>query len=287
MVAGPARPQVVVSTHPLWQIRLLRGLPRYLLYATCAWGLAASARFALAPPHGGGAAVVRSPASPSDLGTRAFAAMFARRYLTWDAGNPQASGGSLAAFQGQELEAELGRRIPASGQQHVEWVEVVQARQSAPGRDVYTVAAQTDSAGLLYLSVSVARLADGRLALAGYPAFVGPPGSDPALTPTHSGAVEDASLATVIARVLRNYLLPSREELAADLTPGARVSLPPLALRLLSVQRLSWTGDRRSVEAIVQSEDAHGAQYTLAYELDVGIAQGRWEVSAVQMDPDA
>ena len=287
MVASRPRARVMVSTRPLWQIRLLHELPRYLLYATCAWGLAASARFALAPPHRGGAAVMRPPASPSDLGTRAFAAMFARRYLSWDAGNPQASGGSLAAFQGRAFEAELGRRIPASGRQHVEWVEVVQARQSAAGRDVYTVAAQTDSAGLLYLSVAVARLADGRLALAGYPAFVGPPGSDPAWSPTHSSAVEDASLSTVVKRVLRNYLLPSREELVADLAPGARVSLPPQALRLLSVQRLSWSQDRRSVEAIVQTEDARGTQYTLAYELDVAIAQGRWEVSAVQMDPDA
>jgi hypothetical protein len=287
MVAGPARPHVVVSTHPLWQIRLLHGLPRYLLYATCAWGLAASARFALAPPHGGRGAVVRSPASPADVGMRAFAAIFARRYLSWDAVRSQASGSSLSAFQGPQFEAELGRRIPAGGQQHVEWDEVVQERRPAPGRDVYTVAAQTDSEGLLYLSVGVVRLADGRLALAGYPAFVGPPGSDPAWTPTHSGAVEDASLATVIERVLRNYLLPSREELAADLTPGARVSLPAVALRLLSVQRLSWTQDRRSVEAVVQTEDARGAQYALAYELDVAIAQGRWEVSAVQMDPDA
>lgn len=287
MLASPTRPRVVVSTRPLWQIRLLHGLPRYLLFATCAWGLAASARFALMPPHGGGGAVVRSPASPSDLGTRAFAAIFARRYLSWDAASPDAGGGPLAAFQGPEFEAELGRRIPASGRQHVEWVEVVQARQPAPGRDVYTVAAQTDSEGLLYLSVGVARLADGRLALAGYPAFVGPPGSDPAWSPAHSGAVEDASLATVVKRVLRNYLLPSREELAADLTPGARVSLPSLALRLLSVQRLSWTQDRRSLEAIVQAEDARGAQYTLAYELDVAIAQGRWEASAVQMDPNA
>jgi hypothetical protein len=287
MVAGPTRPRVVVSTHSLWQIRVLHGLPRYLLYATCAWGLAASARFALAPPHAGRGAAARSSASPSDLGARAFAAIFARRYLSWDAASSQDSAGSLAAFEGPQLEAQLGRRIPASGQQRVEWVEVVQARAPAPGRDVYTVAAQTDSAGLLYLSVGVARLANGRLALAGYPAFVGPPGSDPAWSPAHSSAVEDASLATVVKRVLRNYLLPSREELAADLAPAARVSLPPLALRLLSVQRLSWTQDRRSVEAVVQTEDARGAQYTLAYELDVAITQGRWEVSAVQMDPDA
>ena len=31
MVASPTRPRVIVSTRPLWQIRVLHGLPRYLL----------------------------------------------------------------------------------------------------------------------------------------------------------------------------------------------------------------------------------------------------------------
>jgi hypothetical protein len=38
---------------------------------------------------------------------------------------------------------------------------------------------------------------------------------------------------------------------------------------------------------VVRAEDGRGVQYTLAYELDVTVAGGRWEVSAVQMDPDA
>jgi hypothetical protein len=41
------------------------------------------------------------------------------------------------------------------------------------------------------------------------------------------------------------------------------------------------------VLATVAAQDARGVRYTLAYELDVLREQGRWEVSAVQMDPDA
>jgi hypothetical protein len=91
----------------------------------------------------------------------------------------------------------------------------------------------------------------------------------------------------VIARTLRNYLAGSPDELAADLTPGARVSLPAQQLELESVERTTWSPDGRSVLAIVRASDRRGVQYTLGYELDVSLTQGRWEVSAVQMDPTA
>jgi len=54
-----------------------------------------------------------------------------------------------------------------------------------------------------------------------------------------------------------------------------------------SMQRLDWSPGGGAVIALVQAQDGRGAQYTLAYELDVTREQGRWEVSAVQMDPDA
>jgi len=79
----------------------------------------------------------------------------------------------------------------------------------------------------------------------------------------------------------------SAGELEADLTGGARVSLPSMPLSLESVQRLDWAPEGSSVLAVVQAQDGRGVQYTLAYELDVAREQGRWEVSAVQTDPDA
>jgi hypothetical protein len=164
---------------------------------------------------------------------------------------------------------------------------VAQAREPAPDEHVYTVAAQTDTAGVLYLTVAVRRTAAGSLALAGYPALVGAPDAGPAPPAPHLREVDDGALATVVRRVLSNYLSASSSELEADLAPGARVSLPGLPLSLGSMQRLDWAPEGEAVLATVRARDGRGVQYTLAYELDVVREQGRWEVSAVQMDPDA
>jgi hypothetical protein len=122
--------------------------------------------------------------------------------------------------------------------------------------------------------------------LGGYPAFVGAPASAAAEVPARLREVQEPALATVVERALRNYLDASAGELAADLTSGARVSLPEQPLSLQSVQHLNWGPGVSTVLASVQAEDGRGAQYTLDYELDVAREQGRWEVSAVQMDPD-
>jgi hypothetical protein len=169
----------------------------------------------------------------------------------------------------------------------VEWAEVVQQREPLPGHHLYTVAAQTDTAGLLYLTVAVARTGRGALELDGYPGFVGAPASVPAQPPERLLEVTDPALVTVVQRALRNYLAAAGSELQADLTSAARVSLPGLALSLASVQRLNWSPDGRSVLAVVQALDSRGVRYTLEYELDVVREEGRWEVSAVQVDPDA
>lgn len=290
MDGGPAtrlRASVSISAKPLWRMRLGRELPRYLLCALSVTGLAASARFAIAPPHPATATARARAAPPPDRAAEGYASLFARRYLTWNAGEPLASQQALAAFVGPGMEASAGLQLPQSGEQRVEWVEVVQEREPEPGEHVYTLAVQTVPAGLLYLTVSVVRRSGGGLALGGYPAFVGAPASGPALAPSHLREVGDRALVVVVERALRNYLSASSGELAADLTAGARVSLPAMALSLDSLQRLDWSPGGGSVIAVVQAQDSRGAQYTLGYELDVSRAQGRWEISAVQMDPDA
>jgi hypothetical protein len=289
-MAGPEtarlRARVSVSAKPLWRMRLGRELPRYLLCALSLAGLAASARFAIAPPRPPALATpARTP--PPDRAAEGYASLFARRYLTWEAAEPQASQQALASFAGPGMEASAGLELPQTGEQRVEWVEVVQEREPAPGEHVYTLAAQTDTAGLLYLTVSVIRRSDGSLVLGGYPAFVGAPASAPAAAPAHLREVADTALDTVVERALRNYLDASAGELAADLTSGARVSLPAMALSLQSVQRVDWSPGGGSVIAVVQARDRRGAQYTLGYEIDVSREQGRWEISAVQVDPDA
>lgn len=231
-------------------------------------------------------AAAREPAPP-DTAAEGFAALFARRYLTWDAADPLASQRALEPFSGPGIEPDAGLQLPARGHQRVEWVEVVQAREPAAGEHVYTLAAQTDVAGLLYLTVSVERSPDGRLALAAYPSFVGSPAYGPARAPARLREVTDPALLTVVRRTLRNYLAASAGELAADLTSGARVSLPGVPMSMTSMQRLDWSHDGRSVIATVGVQDLRGVHYTLGYELDVLETAGRWEIAAVQMDANA
>ena len=287
MAGGQARATVTITTRAMWRIRLARELPRYLLCALSMAGLAASARFAIAPPTPALPAAAVTPPAPPDRAAEAYAALFARRYLTWNSAEPQANARALEPFLGPGIEDAAGLELPPSGEQRVEWAEVVQAREPAPGEHVYTVAAQTDTAGVLYLTVPVARTSDGGLALAGYPAFVGAPAAEPAQVQSHLREVDDPALTTVVERALRNYLGASASELAADLSGGARVSLPGQPLTLDSMQRLDWAQQGSAVLATVQAQDSRGARYTLAYELDVLRAQGRWEVAAVQVDPDA
>jgi hypothetical protein len=237
------------------------------------------------PPRGGAAPkFIRTPPA-TDRAAEGFAVLFTRRYLTWDAADPEASDRILAPTGGSEMALDAGLTLPANGAQHVAWAEVVQQREQQPGAHVYTVAAQTDAAGLLYLAVGVERAAGGRLALSGYPSFVGAPAQGGAHLPTHMPAVADTHLGAVIRRALRNYLAASPEELAADLSGGVHVAVPNIVLTLETVQSLAWSGDRRSVIAVVQAHDVRGVRYTLGYELDVIDANGRWEVSAVEMDP--
>ncbi len=148
-------PAVTVTSVPLWRIRLARELPRALLLAVALAGLAASARFAIAPPRP--SAPVRAyPQAPArDLAAEGFAQLFARRYLTWEADDPEAHQRALASYLGTGMEPGAGLAPPPAGEERVLWTEVVQERTGAPGERVYTVAAQTDTAGLLYLSVSV------------------------------------------------------------------------------------------------------------------------------------
>jgi hypothetical protein len=230
---------------------------------------------------------VLSAPPPPDRAAEGYAALFARRYLSWDAAEPQASESALAPFLGAGMPADAGVQLPEAGEQRVEWDEVVQAREPARGEHVYTVAAQTDTGGMTYLTVGVMRTHDGRLALSGYPAFVGPPAAAAAPDSRRLREVSDPMLTTVVQRALRNYLAASPGELAADLVSRARVSFPASALSLQSVQRMDWSADGSSVLALVQARDGRGVQYTLAYEVEVERMQGRWEVRAVQMDPDA
>jgi hypothetical protein len=275
---------VDVSAHPLWRLRLTRDLPRYALYALSLWGVLASARYAIAPPR---PVILRAPRlEPPDRAAEAFACLFARRYLSWSSASPQAYQELLISLVGEDMAGQIGAQLPAEGSQRAQWVQVVQERRGTLGERVYTLAAQTDAEGLLYLTVGVLRKSGGALALSGYPAFVGPPASAPAQNVVEGFSdVDESSLTEVVERALRNYLDDAGSELAADLTESAEVSPPTMPLVLDGVQELKWLPGGGSVFAVLAASDRRGVRYTLAYELDVERAVGRWEISAIQTDP--
>jgi hypothetical protein len=267
------------------RIRLSAGLTRWVLYATALAGIAATARFAIAPPH---PPAPRPPAvERRDPAAEGFAVVLARRYLTFDGDRPQGRRAALAPFVGDSHDADFGLRAPPGLTQRVRWTQVVQSRRAPDGSHVYTVAAQTDRAGLLYLSVDVARATDGALRLDGYPALVGAPLSEPAAGDPDSRLreVDDQGLRATCRRALRNFLARAGDNLAADLTADAVVALPGLALTVRRVAALSWSPDRASVLASLDAVDRDGVAYTLRYELDVRRVDERWEIAAIQTDP--
>ena len=277
--------RVSVSSRSMRRVRVSAGLTRWVLYATATAGLAASARLAIAPPH--------APAAPApvvehrDLAAEGFASQLARSYLTFDGDRPDTHRTQLAPFVGNRLDPDLGLRAPPGRVQRVRWTQVVQSRLGADGSRVYTVAAQTDRAGLLYLSVGVARGSDHALRLDGYPALVGAPLSAAAVVVPEGSQrdVADDALRATCQRALRNYLARARDNLNADLTADAAVALPGLSLSLHRLTELQWAPDGASVLASLEASDGDGVDYALRYELDVRRVDQRWEIAAIQTDP--
>ncbi len=276
---------VRISTRPMWVVRLGRRGGRILVAALALSGCAAAARVAIAPPS---APPPRAPVVVEHLAAEGFAALFARRYLSWNAADPALHEQGLAPFTGSGIDPDAGLVPPANGSEQVLWADVVQSRSGPAGEEVYTVAVATDAAGLEYLAVPVVHDGAGDLALGGYPAFVGPPamGSFDDVSASLP-QVGDAGLSVVVTRALRNYLADESSNLAADLTPNARISYPTQPLALDDVVSLRWSSADQSVIAQVVASDGRGVQYSLAYEIAVAREQTRWEVTAIEVNPDA
>lgn len=288
-MSAPQRKQaasVSLTAMPLWRIRIWQDLPRWLLHAAAAAGLIASIRFAVAPPRPQISARRVGSISHADLEAEGFASLFARAYLTWRQGDPEARRRALEQFAGPGLSLEAGTQPPAQGSQQVLFEQVVQERDPQPDLHVYSIAVETEPQGLLYITVPVLHPPSGALSLAGYPAFVGPPISAPARSALQAGGeVQDSGLRTVLERALRNYLAPAPSDLAADLAPGANVSAPAQGMTLEALQSLTWAVGRADVVvAQVAAVGSGGARYTLAYEVQVREVAGRWEVAAIQME---
>lgn len=278
------RAGIRLETRPLWRLRVSASLTRWVLYVTAAVGVAACARFAIAPPRA--KVVPAPPAVVADRGAEGFATLFARRYLTWAAASPAVHQQGLAEFVGGAVDPDAGLGVPPRGSRRVDWTEVVQDRTAGPAEHVYTVAADTGGSTPTYLSIDVVRDRAGELQLGRYPAVIGAPVVRPAaaLDSGGDGEVSDPNVSTVVERALRNYLAGSAQNLAADLAAGSLVATPPqrLALDRLEALRAARGG---GVLATLAAHDGGGATYTLTYQLDLLHTGGRWLVGAIQSDP--
>ncbi|MEA2382312.1 MAG: hypothetical protein QOH72_2283 [Solirubrobacteraceae bacterium] len=276
---------IVASRRTLRRLRFAAGALRWSVVALTLAGLAASARFLIAPPR----PVVRTVAGVhDDHAVEAAAVAFARAYLSLDGQHPDAVRTGLAALTGADAAAQMTADVPPLVRQRVRWADVVSDRVVGAAHTVL-VAADTDRRGLIHVAVTVARGRGGALRILGAPALVGGPLLDDADAEPDArrDEVADPALTEVCRRALENYLAGNARNLAADLSATARVSLPDLALRLERMRDLRWTVDGRSVVAAVEAADGDGVRYRLRYAIDVVRVEDRWEIAALATDPTA
>lgn len=252
--------------------RLRARLPRYAATAVALILMLAGLRAIVAAPE---AAAPSAPAATRDPAAEDFALQFARAYLSFDAARPDQHERALAPFLPHDLDPDAGL-IPASGSQQVIWAEVASNQAALAGGRVITVAAQTDTHPQpVYLAVTVRHDSRG-VSLVGYPSLVGAPSVADAPAPARA-TVDDPAVVEVATRVVRNYLAASAEDLAADLTSDAAVTLPTLTLAVESTDQVVWTGSGPSsgaVLATVTAADAAGTTYRLTYELGIAHPDG-------------
>jgi Conjugative transposon protein TcpC len=226
--------------------------------------------------------VARPTASPTvDQGAEEFAQEFARAYLTFNGNDTQQRESALKPFLSSTLDPDAGVQ-PGSGSQSVRWTSVV-GQQAAGQQTLVTVAVGTSN-GLMYLNIPVARDKHGFLFVPNYPAFVGPPATNPSASLPSGEQITDASLQTVVARAVTNFLAGNQSNLLADLTPNALVSLPPRHMTVTDTQQATWITPGHSVAIQATATDSHGNSWTLTYE--VGVEKlDRWYVQSVQVNP--
>ena len=249
----------------------------------CAVGLLtiAGARAAVAGP-GTEPAPARAVAPADDLSAQGFAQAFARAYLTWNAWHPERHAQQVRPYVSQALDPGAGLQPPAHGVQQVVWTAALADTAAGKRTRIVTVAAQT-TRSLVHLAIPVQRDQRGFFVIPRYPSIVGPPVSDPKQGVAAEDDVEDTAVRAVARRAVTNYVERERDDLRADLDHGIVVSLPANALKVRSVESVTWAGPRR-VAVTVTAEDADGAEWTLRYELSV-VRRDRWYVREISVDP--
>ena len=226
--------------------------------------------------------VVNSRAGGYDLGAGAIAESFTAVYLSWGGAGQKTREAQLKSYLPGGADSDAGLQPAAGPEQTVSSTHVASETTRPDETDVLVMA--STSAGTQYLSVPVGRDRHGFLYLAGYPALVGAPATNPGATLPNYPQVTDPSVQSVVRRALGNYLSGQGQNLTADLTPDAVVSMSAQQLTLQSVDRMVWTVPGRTVAAQVQTTDHGGDRLTFTYQIGV-VRRDRWYVQTIQFDP--
>ncbi len=271
------------TTRAIWSVRAVARAPR--LVALLAAGVVALVGLkALVEPVPRHAAMTRD-AAPRDAVAAGFAEAFARAYFTFDADAPDARERSVARFMPRSA-APLIDSGPRRSEK-VLWTGVAAESWRGARRGVITVAVETETSRR-YLAVTVERDERGLLYVPSPPALVGPPPVATAAAAPAERDVEDPALRAVATRVVTNYLAREREDLTADLAPGAVVSLADARMRVASVDGVTWADGRRGRIAVaVIATGRDGLRLALRYELGITRRAGRWLVQLVHTNPAA
>jgi hypothetical protein len=232
-----------------------------------------------------------APTWPDDE-ARAFAADFARAYLSVSPNHADASARAVRAFAGPELAATIapvyGERAP---RQAVTSVMVARTARLDARHALVTMAATVEGApGTRYLTVPVARDGTGGLVVSDLPSFAGGPART-SLEPTSSEPLavsERVAITPVVSRFLRAYLAGDASGLEYLVPAGVRIDAPAHGLQLVDVGELvlagPGSGRERLVLAAVRARDAvSGGVFSLRYRLRL-VRRDRWYVAAVNND---
>jgi Conjugative transposon protein TcpC len=240
------------------------------------------------------APVKREPRSVAaawpDDAARAFALGFARVYPSYEPERPAAYSRAVQRFVAPELAASIVPQFtPHGSRQVVQDVTVAQAA-SVDDRHALVTVAVTLAAGRVstrYLTVPVARDAEGGLVVSDLPSFAPPPrlgrDSAPELEPLTGAArveVED-----VLTRFFEAFLAGDSAQLEYLVPAGVQIGALEDPYELVAVASIAQLGGgdgrERTVLALVRARDvATGAVYGLRYRLRL-VRGDRWYVAAV------
>lgn len=245
---------------------------------------------------GGDAADARRPEAGAaarafpDAEAQAFAVSFARSYLSFVPGRQEWVAPALRPYLAPRLREDGGLKVPEAGPpQIVEQATVARTEALDSRRALVTVATtvSSDVVTTRYLTVPVARDANGGLAVVDYPSFSPPPAranvEDAPVQPLD--AAEQKRIEALLERFFPVYFDGPARQLVYFLSPGTR--LPALRERsvflgLDSVEQASGgRGPRRVVLADVEVRDRRtGASFALSYRIALE-RRDRWYVAGL------